>query len=561
MAAETWPIAFDGHAGWLHAPSEGRAGAVGVVICAPLGRDARCAHRPLRLLAEQLAAAGVCTLRYDHLGTGDSLDLPEPDGDALPVWREGLAAAIEKLKALTGVQRVVVAGLRFGAALAVEERDRADGLVLLAPVLRGRTWLRELSLLTSVMAPSTGGANTAGGLDADGLVLSAATVASLSDLNLTGVDLVRRSVLVAAQNGATQAFAETVGAHVASFDGFDALFEDSHSNRAPEAVFRAVTDWTVTMFAQALAQPLVVTPPDPAEARLYPPGAVETPVLFGNGLRGVLCGPVDGAARISTALALGNTGGDPRAGIGGFATATARAMAAGGGLSLRFDFAGLGDSLVNDDAATGHIYLTPRGDDFDAARAVLVAAGAGAVIAGGVCSGGHHAVKTVLNRPGFAGAFTVNTVVLTWRKGNSLALGERDQGRSTQAYMKLAGDPDAWRRLLRGGLDVRAVARTLMLRLKARLAARSAHAPENAVKAALAAMSARGGRLRWVVGAEDIALDILETHFGRGGRRMAALPGAQVRIIEGLDHGLALSASRDKARAELLAFVAEVEAR
>src|SRR6218665_897665 len=84
---DTWPIVFAPHAGWLHAPPQGKAGALGVVLCAPLGRDARCAHRPLRLLAQQLAAAGICVLRYDHLGTGDSLDLPDAAGDAL--GREG----------------------------------------------------------------------------------------------------------------------------------------------------------------------------------------------------------------------------------------------------------------------------------------------------------------------------------------------------------------------------------------------------------------------------------------------------------------------------------------
>jgi len=59
----TLAIAFEGHAGWLHTPDADRAREVGVVVCSPLGRDARCAHLPLRLLAEDLASAGVVTLR------------------------------------------------------------------------------------------------------------------------------------------------------------------------------------------------------------------------------------------------------------------------------------------------------------------------------------------------------------------------------------------------------------------------------------------------------------------------------------------------------------------
>jgi len=555
-----WPIAFEGHAGWLHAPPLGRAGSVGAVICAPLGRDARCAHRPLRLLAERLAAAGIPVLRYDHLGTGDSLDLPDQAVDALPVWRAGVGAAVTRLKTLAGVKQVVLIGLRFGATLAALSGDQADGLVLLGPVVRGRTWLRELALATAVMAPTTGGAEAAHGLDADGLLLNPSTVAAISATDLKERRLFERPVLVAAQSSSIQALGEAAGATLVRFEGFDALFDDTHSNRSPEAVFAATANWIIATFAETHAKPAPVSAPEPEAAWLFPPGAVERPVVFGNGLRGVLCAPAEGFAPGRPAVLFGNTGGDPRAGIGGFSTTCARALAQAGVLSLRFDFAGIGDSPAADEAAGGHIYETSRAADIEAARALLVEAGAGPVIAGGVCSGGYHALRAALDSPGLAGVFAVNTVVLAWRKGTSLAIGERDQGRSTKAYLRRASDPRTWRRLLRGGLDVAAVARTFVIRLRERLAARSATAPEAAVKAALAAMTSRGGRVWWVVGAEDPALDTLETNFGPAGRRMSALPGAHVSIVEGLDHGLALSASRDKARDELLAFVATIDA-
>lgn len=555
---DIWPIAFGGHAGWLHAPPQGRAGALGVVLCAPLGRDARCAHRPLKLLAQQLAAAGVCVLRYDHLGAGDSLDLPDPEVDALAVWRDGVVQAVAALKALTGVDKVVLAGLRFGADLAALEQVQVDGLALLAPVLRGRTWLRELALSTAVLAPTTGGAVRGAGLDADGLVLNVATVAAVSQLDLAKQDLGAAPVFIAAHTAGVRALAAASGVTVAPFEGFDALFDDAHSNRVPQAMFDALTAWVTMTFADALARPIAVSPPD--EVTLHPPGAIERPVQFGDGLRGVLCEPDEGVARRTTAVVLGNTGGDPRAGIGGFSTAAARALAQAGAMSLRLDFAGLGDSPAADGASSSHIYETPRGADIEAARALLAAEGAKAVIVGGVCSGSYHALHAALDNPAIAGVFAVNTVFLSWRAGASLAVGQRDQGRSTKAYLQRAADPRTWLRLVRGGLDVPAAASTLRRRLKARLAARAPLAPEARVKAGLVALAARGGRICWVVGAEDPALDLLEAHFGPGGRALAALPGAQVRIIAGLDHGLALSASRARAQAELLAFVVEVEA-
>lgn len=557
QAHQTWPIAFGGHAGWLHAlPDASRA--VGVVICSPLGRDARCAHLPMRLLAERLAEVGIPTLRYDHLGSGDSLGLPPDAENALPVWLDGVTQAVRTLKARTGVKQVVLIGLRFGASLAALSRDIADGLVLLAPVVRGGPWLRELKLATAMLAPTTVGATTDDGLDADGLFLTARTVAALSAIDLRGAKLDARPALIFAQNAGVSAFGQTAGASVEPFPGFDALFEDSHSNLPPEAVFEQILAWTTSTFSEVGDLRVVIPAPAEEEAWLFPPSAVERPVTFGPGLRGVLCAPADLDRRSELAVIFGNTGGDPRAGIGGFSTAAARALACEGVASLRFDFAGVGDSPATDGTLRSHVYETPRDRDLKAAADLLTQDGARRVIVGGVCSGGYHALHAALDTPGLAGVFAINTVVLAWRPGASLSVREGDRGRSTRAYLQRMSRAETWRRLFEGRLDLGAVGRTAWRRGAAWLQARSASAPEAAIKVRLAAMTARGGRLWWVVGAEDPALDAVEAHFGVRGRRLTALPGVNLQIEEGLDHGLALSGSREKAQRQLLAFVADL---
>lgn len=554
-APQTSAIAFDGHAGWLHTPDLLAALDVGVVLCAPLGRDARCAHLPMRLLAEDLAAAGIATLRYDHLGTGDALDLDDETADALPVWLAGVQGAVAALRARTGVSRVVLGGVRFGATLAALSVEIADGLILLAPVVRGGPWLRELKLATAVLAPTTVGAGACG-LDADGLVLSAATASAIGALDLRGLQAAKRPVLLAAQNPLATRFGEALveaGADmtVAPFGGFAAMFDDSHSNLAPRDLFDQVIAWLAERFTQPA---LPRRAPVGDDALLYPHGVVERAVTFGAGLRGVLCRPEGGEAS-GKAVVLCNTGGDPRAGIGGFSTATARALAREGVMSLRFDFAGLGDSPAAPGAVRSHVYETPRAPDFDAAVVLLQDQGAEKIIVGGVCAGGYHALHAALDDPRIAGVFAINTVILAWRAGTSLAVGDRDQGRSTQAYAQRLGQLSTWTRLLKGGVDVSAIFRTLSIRLKARLAARSARTPEAAVKARIEQFSARGGVARLIVGGEDPSLDMVVSHFGAGGRRFTGLPGMSVQIVPGLDHGLALKASREKAGREVLAFL------
>jgi len=554
-APETVAIAFDGHAGSLHTPDPLNALDVGVVLCAPLGRDARCAHLPMRLLAQDLAAAGIAVLHYDHLGTGDSLDLVEDSADALPVWLAGVRAAVATLRDQTGVRRVVLGGVRFGATLAALSVEIADGLILLAPVARGGPWLRELKLATAVLAPTTVGAGACG-LDADGLVLSAATASAIAAIDLRSLDAGQRPVLVAAQNSATTRLGETLtgsggSVTVAPFGGFAALFDDSHSNLAPRDLFDQVIAWAVEQFPEpALRCPSPVK----VEALLHPPGAVERAVTFGAGLRGVLCLP-QGSALDGKAVVLCNTGGDPRAGIGGFSTATARALAREGVMSLRFDFAGLGDSPAAEGTVRSHVYETPRAADFNAAVALLQGLGAQKVIVGGVCAGGYHALHAALDDPRIAGVFAINTVILAWRAGTSLAVGDRDEGRSTQAYMQRLGQLSTWTRLLKGGVDASAIIRTLNIRMRARLAARAAATPEAAVKARIDQLSARGGVVRLIVGGEDPSLDMVVSHFGAAGKRFTRLPGLSLQIVPGLDHGLALKASREKAGREVVAFL------
>jgi pimeloyl-ACP methyl ester carboxylesterase len=131
------PVVFNECFGWLH---EAR-GRHGVVLCNPFGYDAYCTHRGWRKLAESVAAAGMPTLRFDYPGTGDSAGLEE-DPKRFDAWLGSIAAGVEWLREYTGVEQVSLVGLRLGAtlaALAAARIGNIDGLVLLAPVITGRS--------------------------------------------------------------------------------------------------------------------------------------------------------------------------------------------------------------------------------------------------------------------------------------------------------------------------------------------------------------------------------------------------------------------------------------
>ena len=537
------PLAFDGLFGWLHRQS-GPSQDTGVLLISPLGRDARCAHRPMRLFADQLAQAGFPTLRYDHRGCGDSLDLTDASGDALAAWRADIEQAVATLRARTGVSRVVLGGVRLGATLAALSADQADGLILLAPVLNGRSWLRRLRFSADV-ASARLQAGVHAPLDAEGLYLSAETVASLSQIDLSAMALTPVAVFVAAQNKLVEAYAQALsvgGAPVRStgFSGFRELFLDAHSNLPPLAVFDQAAQWLRANFGDLALTAALAAPPAP---ELRPPGAVERPVAFGVGLHGVLCQP-EAPVEAGTAVLFCNTGGDPRAGIGGFATKAARELALRGVASLRFDFAGLGDSRQGDETTRCHVYETSREADMDAALAFLADQGAQTITVVGVCAGAYHALHASWRAPQVKGVFAVSPVKLVWRGGDSLIFGRKDDGKATRVYARAATRLQTWKRLLKGEIDVLAVSHTLAARLKGRAQGvtwtRTAGSPSSELERFLR----RGGRACLIMGLDDGSLDEVETYLGPRGSRLSRIHGGSVKILPRLDHGLAREESR-----------------
>jgi alpha-beta hydrolase superfamily lysophospholipase len=542
-------IAIDGLFGWLHRPSS-IGGDTGVVLISPLGRDERCAHAPMRLFADDLAAAGFATLRYDHRGEGDSLGLTAPEADATQVWLADIRSAVDRFRALTGVRRVVLGGVRMGATFAALAGGGADGLMLLAPVLSGRSWLQKMRF--------SGGGTPEGGIDFSGLYLGAATVAGLAEIDLGHGAPPTCPLFLAAQNRLVRAYGQDLDAaglspDVHDFPGYDALFADAHSNEPPIEVFAAARAWLARTFAdRTLADPPSAKPA--AVAELRPPGARERAVSFGESLQGVLSMP-DRGGPAGQAVLICNTGGDPRAGIGGFATTAARALAARGVASLRFDFQGLGDSAPAAPDQRGHIYETPREADLEAAVSLLAAEGYSQVVALGICAGAYHAVRLAARDPRVAGAFAISPAKLVWRSDDSLAFGRRDDGKSTESYVKALRDPAVYRRLLMGGVDVRTIARNLAKRLRGRLLGFVDQIAGRSPLTALRQLSRRGGRVHMLMGTDDVSQDEVETWFGPRARRMTRLPGMTVEVDPRLDHGLARLGSRQLALVALLAWL------
>lgn len=131
--------------GSYHEPQGWPSREQGVIICYPFGQEYIRSHRACRHLAAQIARAGFPTLRFDYFGTGDSLGTDEETN--FEQWHADLRKAVAELRARSGVEQVILVGLRLGASLALSAASQtADlaGLVLWEPVVNGRNYLNEL---------------------------------------------------------------------------------------------------------------------------------------------------------------------------------------------------------------------------------------------------------------------------------------------------------------------------------------------------------------------------------------------------------------------------------
>ncbi len=566
------PVTFNDCFGWLHAPGDDVAGDVGVVICPGLMRDGLLAYCSLRLLADELAAVGYWALRFDYPGTGDSCDgAIEREGGHWPAWMKSVDQAADWLRAQTGVRRLVLCGLRTGATLATliaARREDAAGLLLFEPVTNGRSYVRQLILEADLQSGKTSTRGEA--LEIRDFRLSAATLDSMAavDLRRTGLGAVRKVAVFSRPetrqiDECVQAWAAAgVEATAYGWDGLVPLMRHSVIDENVLADFSGARGWFKDAMppVRAVSLPASARAPEPAELR--PPGCVETPLRFGNGrLVGILCRPAQGAS--DQVMLIGNGGRDPHYGAARQNVDFARHLAQLGVSCLRFDFAGLGDSLgpPGKENVLSETFAD-RLQDIGAALDALEALGYRRFSMLGLCSGAYHAFHGALADQRLAGLLLVNMPLFVLPKANVLEFLE-ERGRSPMTYVRKLFHPGSWVTLLSGRTNIRTSVRALsthiarQVRSKTQgLARRAGLLKEQSFAVqAMAALSQRGARVLFLFSPGETEIDAFAREFGANGEGLAAFPGSAVTVLPRMDHDLTIATGRNDAKAVVAGFL------
>ena len=559
-SAPATPLVFDGMAGFFHAAD----GDTAVLLLSPWGYEELCTHKSIRLLAERLAAAGFPCLRFDYPATGHSLGA-SADLDDETTWRKSVKRALEELRRLTEPRRIIVIGQGLGGALAGDlARDTdLDGLVLMAPVIQGRTYLRELTAWTAMTKPSflvSASDGPEGGLMAGGFVLSAATTKEVRALDLTN-DWTPRAgkVLLVARDdhGGDDMLAEILTDRgltpdTIPFERYADYVSDSVFSIVIDDIIDKVVAWCSTKFPFESVMP---RPDRDLPAELSGPDFRETLLRFGpdHDMFGVFTEPT--RAPSGTAYLFLNTGLDHSIGWGRMVVDFARTLAREGHAGFRIDVTGIGETRLRPGQAPEVMYTdTHIGDVKQAIDWLLDGHGIERVILVGRCSGSYLAGISAAADERVSGVAIINARRLVW---DTRADFEKEFGRpvrALEAYKRRLSDGKSLRKILTGQVPVRKIVAKLTEgvyreadRALAPLLGRLTWHGQlgHILNTRLATLRDRGTAMELIYSNEDAGPRDLEMWFGDAFDGLAQYPNIKLSFISHADHNLTPIDARD----------------
>jgi pimeloyl-ACP methyl ester carboxylesterase len=457
------------------------------------------------------------------------------------------------------VTEVVLVGLRFGATLAVaaaqEMADRDQpiaALALLAPPASGEAFCKELRLLAMMARtkPAAGGA--VGGIEAAGFYFSPRTLAAMKALASARIPAppAPRILIMDREDGGGATLGEAwrsegCAVETMSFPGYTALMRDAAVTKYPEADF----DQAVAWLAKDAPSATVPVSTLPRQSTLAIPGGREEAVSIGAaGMFGIL-GTPDAPQPGRPALLIVNTAANRHIGHNRLSVLIARRLVLAGVSVLRFDACGLGDSPSAPDRPDQAVFKMSLVPDVREAVDFLAARGHGEIVVNGLSAGGWLTYQATVADPRITGQIVLNLANLWVEHGLAARLGA-----ANREYLRRIREKETWIRLVKGKLQLGLIVRMMSSRVLEAITIRIGQGvgrlrgTETMVRKTmreLGAAARRGARSAFIYVREDPGFDEMEVNFGRGGRKLAAIPGVSIILIEDGDHVFSLKPSRD----------------
>lgn len=532
-----------------HAPAGESSDAL-FLICPPLGYESIQTYAALRSLADVLARRGFESARVQYDGTGES-----PGSDLDPgrfeAWVGSVLAAARELLTGRPDTKLGLVGVRAGAlvAAAAAEELNVDWMVLWEPTPSGAAYVREMQIVASATHGALSGSEDVDSpyeIESGGYGFMPETVAELSSRSISAdafttapetfvVARSDRPVPKALVKKLREAGLEVEVEHL---EGFKEMMRPPAKSEVPTVMVDRIADWVAGReVSSAPARPV----PSLADSAVHE-GARRTPIRFGPERRlfGMVVDPdvstEDGPRPEHGVLFL--TGGVvPRTAVNGMYVPLSDCLAAAGVRCLRVDLSGICESYPPPGRPWNVTYMPNMAADVLAA---IEALGTPRVWLVGLCSGAYAAYLGAFRDERVEGVTFINPIVLGAAEGLS------DDDPSFRQFVTTGqGAPAAsqgrLKRLLSGGVDVRAAARVRMARAVAaggsvlEDARRLVRLPPTGVAGEMSRLLARGTAVDFVFSRGDRGHAAVVSLLGK---RVVELKraGLDLHVIDGADH-------------------------
>jgi hypothetical protein len=433
----------------------------------------------------------------------------------------------------------------------------------MAPFVKGRSYLRELQAWSHMVTERMGiGPDPLGdnGYGVAGIPLASSRAAAIQAIDLTRatqspaakVLLVERSQI--SESSPIGNHLKTLGADVLSIDyaGYEMILQDPTPAEPQLGTLTRIVSWIDDLAHSPMVDAnLCAKALEPARP-MAGPHFEELPVRFGPDERlfGVLCRPLD---RRPLAIAvLANSGRDYHIGWGRAAVEQARALAARGIASFRFDAGGIGDSPASASAPAEVLYSEETIADMGHAIDYVEKLDAGPIALVGRCSGAHAAFQAAVQDVRVRNVVVINIMRFVWDPRETVAEAVLSAHRTISGSVAMLFSKRSLRRLLSGNLRFKAatifvskrLARIISLKPSQILAGGPGQQLYNEGHRRFQTLESRGVRLAMLFSEGDHALGEFRTYMGRKGARLRRYPKASVSIIPDADHNFTHSGVR-----------------
>lgn len=559
--------------GWLHTPVSGVVRDQAVLVCPPLAVEYMSTYRALRYVCDYFANAGIPAMRLDYHGTGDSSGLNE-DPDRLQDWLWSIEQAMTSLKKQTDCEHIGLFGLRFGATLAalVAERQTLDFMVLWAPLISGRKYIREVRAIQMTGSSQTGAASDEY-IEAGGSVLWPETASQISTIDLLKLQPKAMRVLhiprddFKADEKLLNAWSEqgiTVDQRL--LPGYEAMLELAYFSIVPHRTLTQIVDWVTQSDTQSVEKQYEsVTEQFSQHCRLkqyngcngeslaQADSVIESVLCFGDAEQNfaIVTEPEKGQQPDRPVILIVNSGANHRVGPSRLYVLLAREMARKGFCVLRLDIPGIGDSVLKNLPDENEEYITYASDVIH--QAILTFEQryqATKFIPLGLCSGAYFSFHAALDlqEHTILESILINPLTFYWAEGMEFDTDSPTRQFSYWNWYKQAlRDPKSWAKLFRGKINYRALFNTIINRIKIVVSSKirgllpssaggDSNSPGNNLATDLKKIESMGRKLTFILARSDPGYDILMTSAGSTAKRLLKEQVIQIYFIEDADH-------------------------